>query len=121
MIRFALLALALAAPGVAAATEPLPREDSLVAYHVANRCFAVTDALSKADVALSARNRLDQLLFWGVAASEFGKAANLSEDVQRQDLEAAATKADAEFASKDPKAEEDLAQCEQVFRTAMAK
>ena len=121
MIRFALLALALSAPGVAAAVEPLPREDSLQAYHVANRCFAITDAVSKVDSSLSSRHRLDELLFWGEAASEFAREANLSEDVQRQDLEAAASRADAEFASNDPKAEESRAQCEQAFRTARAK
>jgi hypothetical protein len=103
-------------PAQAQALEPA---ESITAYHMANRCFAVIDAMSRTQLPSDARRRLDQMLFWGVAAKSFADEAQLSQAVQRQDLEAAASRADAEVARSDPGPERDLLECDEAFRLAM--
>ena len=120
MIRFAtacLVAAAIAAPHAAA--QALEPAQSLSAYHMANRCFAVIDAMSRTELPSDARIRLDQMLFWGVAAKSFGDEANVSTDDQREHMEAAASRADAEVARNDPGPERDLMECDAAFRVAM--
>jgi hypothetical protein len=119
MLRFVpACAAAVAIAGLPLSAQALDPEKSMRAYQVANRCFAVTDAMSKTELPSAGAKRLDQMLFWGVAAKEFGDEAKISEAEQRQHMEAAAAKADADVAKNDPGAEHDLAQCEQAFRTA---
>jgi hypothetical protein len=93
--------------------------ESIAAYHMANRCFAVIDAVSRTELPSDARRRLDQMIFWGVAAKSFGDEAKVSPDQQRAHLEAAASQAEAEVARNDPGPEEDLAECDAAFRMAM--
>lgn len=119
MIRFA-TACAVAATALSpAGAQALEPAESMSAYHMANRCFAVIDAVSRTQLPSDARQRLDQMLFWGVAAKTFGDEANVSSDVQRQHLEAAASRADAEVARNDPGPERDLVECDTAFRLAM--
>ena len=120
MIRFATAcAVAAAIAGPPAGAQTLAPAESMTAYHMANRCFAVIDAMSRTQLPSDARQRLDQMLFWGVAAKAFGDEAKLSKDVQRKDLEAAASQADADVAGNDPDAERDLQECDAAFRVAM--
>lgn len=117
MIRFAACAVAATVAGLPA--QALEPAESMSAYHMANRCFAVIDAMSRTELPSDARRRLDQMLFWGVAAKSFADEARLPQDVQRQDLEAAADRADAEVARNDPGPERDLVECDAAFRVAM--
>jgi hypothetical protein len=120
MIRFLpACAAALLIAGLPVAAHALDPDKSLTAYKVANRCFAITDAIGRTELPSQATKRVDQMLFWGVAAQEFGQVAKISQDVQKQDLEAATSHAGAQVASNDPSAEKDLQQCEAAFRTAM--
>lgn len=120
MNRFASACAAAAALVLSTApAQALEPAESMSAYHMANRCFAVIDALSRTQLPSDARVRLDQMLFWGVAAKSFGDEAQVSTDEQRQHMEAAATLADAEVATNDPDAERDLMQCDAAFRVAM--
>lgn len=120
MNRFASACAAAAALVLPTApAQALEPAESMSAYHMANRCFAVIDALSRTQLPSDARVRLDQMLFWGVAAKSFGDEAQVSTDEQRQHMEAAATLADAEVATNDPDAERDLMQCDAAFRVAM--
>lgn len=120
MIRYAAacaLAAALTVPP--AGVQALEPAESIGAYHMANRCFAVIDAMSRTQLPSDARQRLDQMLFWGVAAKSFGDEAKVSVDDQREHMEAAASKADAEVARNDPGPERDLMECDAAFRLAM--
>lgn len=120
MIRYATACAVVAAiAGLPAGARAMEPAETISAYHMANRCFAVIDALSRTQLPADARVRLDQMLFWGVAAKSFGDEASLSSDKQRQDMEAAASTADAEVATNDPDAERDLMQCDAAFRVAM--
>src|SRR5690606_22183365 len=98
---FACACVAAATLAVLPARAMEPRE-SIGAYLVANRCFAVIDAVSRTELPSDARWRLDQMSFWGVAAMSFGDGAKVSPDQQRAHLEAAASQAEAEVARNDP-------------------
>lgn len=120
MTRFATACAVAAAfatmPAGARALEPA---ETISAYHMANRCFAVIDAVSRTQLPSDARQRLDQMLFWGVAAKTFGDEAKVSTEDQREHMEAAASRADAEVARNDPGPEQDLVECDAAFRLAM--